>query len=57
VITAESATPDAAYFEEVDDEGHLRYAVVTEESRRAEIDAVMARLSFSICGFNAPVTR
>jgi hypothetical protein len=57
VITAESAATDAAYFEEVGDEGHLRYAVVTEETRRAEIDALMARLSFSMRSTDAPVTR
>lgn len=55
--TTAATLPGAAYFEEVGDEGHLRYAVVTEENRQAEIDALMARLSFSICGLDAPVTQ
>lgn len=48
---------ESAYFEEVGDEGQIRHVIVTEEPRRSQIDAAMARLSFSIRSSDVRVTR
>lgn len=57
-LAVPTATPadTASYFEEVGDGGHLRHVAVTDEASRTEIDAAMARLSFTIC-LDAPVTQ